>query len=64
MLGGSRENKIFEPSKGGIGIRLKTANMRFIKTIIVAIKTKPLPNEASIQTLEGSQQSQFFLVHL
>lgn len=31
---GRTENKIFEPSSGGTGIRLKIAKRRFIKTII------------------------------
>ncbi len=43
---GSKENNIFEPSRGGIGIRLKIAKRIFTKTIKLtgvksAVETKP-----------------------
>jgi len=36
-LAGRKENKIFEPSSGGIGMILNNAKTKFISTIIDAI---------------------------
>jgi hypothetical protein len=33
MEGGIIEKRIFDPSRGGIGIKLNKANPRFVKTI-------------------------------
>ena len=35
--GGMSENRILDPSRGGIGIRLKSASTRFMKTIMEVI---------------------------
>ena len=39
-LFGKIENKIFEPSSGGIGTRLNVANTRLINTIVLTIYCK------------------------
>ena len=36
-LGGKSENSIFDPSRGGIGMRLKTAKAMFTRTIVLDI---------------------------
>lgn len=38
---GKSENNILEPSRGGIGIILKIANPKLIRTISEIIETKP-----------------------
>lgn len=40
VLSGKKPKRIFEPSSGGTGIKLKTANVMFIRTIVIIISTK------------------------
>jgi len=40
---GKSPNKIFEPSSGGIGIKLKIAKTMFVKTTITDSSTNDLP---------------------
>lgn len=44
---GKSEKRIFDPSRGGIGMRLKSANKRFTKTITVAIEINAGADEPS-----------------
>lgn len=48
LLYGKNENSIFEPSSGGIGIKLNVASTRLINTIIVPIYKKDSPSEVRI----------------
>ena len=41
-LGGNNANKIFDPSSGGIGMRLKIAKTILVKTIVPTIKINEL----------------------
>ena len=47
-LTGIIENKILEPSKGGIGIKLKKARITFQKTIIIKNTKAIAPTEPEI----------------
>lgn len=44
MWYGKKENSIFEPSKGGMGIRLNVARTKFIKIMVDDIYKNDSPN--------------------
>lgn len=56
-LTGKIKKNNFDPSKGGMGIRLKKAKITFQKTIITSIAKKIEPKELDIKTLNPCQSA-------